>query len=165
MFFVKSTDGEELCVKFVREYSKEAHLECFSMGFAPALKGFEPIPGGWYMVTMDVVSADYERFDTTFSTARPTELHDAIKDKLVALHQAGFVHGDVRDTNVMVKKGASVGFMLLDFDWAGEIGSVRYPMNVTTGPHLKRPDGAYDGEIIRADHDIEMLSIMFDENN
>jgi hypothetical protein len=51
--------------------------------------------------------------------------------------------------------------MLFDFDWAGEIGNVRYPINVNRGPQLERPDGAYDGALIMAEHDIEMLNLMF----
>jgi tRNA A-37 threonylcarbamoyl transferase component Bud32 len=39
----------------------------------------------------------------------------------VALHQAGYVQGDIRDANIMVRKDGSLGFMLIDFDWAGEI--------------------------------------------
>jgi len=88
-------------------------------------------------------------------------LYEPIKEKVVALHQQGYVHGDLRDTNLMVRKNGAPEMMLFDFDWAGEIGKVRYPINVNRGPHLKRPDGAYDGELITAEHDMEMLDIMF----
>jgi hypothetical protein len=68
------------------------------------------------------------------------------------------VHGDVRDANVMVKKDRS-GWKLVDFDWSGKIGQVRYPMNVNH--ELRRPEGANDGNLILADHDIEMLDYLF----
>jgi hypothetical protein len=51
--------------------------------------------------------------------------------------------------------------MLFDFDWVGEIEKVRYPINVNRGCHLKQPDRAYDGKLITAEHDMEMLDIMF----
>jgi hypothetical protein len=70
------------------------------------------------------------------------------------------VHGDIRDTNVMVRKDGEMGFMLVDFDWAGEIGVVRYPMNVNRAENLWRPDGASDGNVITAHHDIQMLEKM-----
>jgi serine/threonine protein kinase len=126
------------------------------MGFAPALKGFETIPGGWYMVVMDAMS------DFCLFWERPSAtLYEPLKEKVVALHQRGYVHGDLRDTNLMVRKNGKPGLVLIDFDWAGEIGKVRYPMNVNRGPDLKRPDGVYDGELITAEHDIDMLNIMF----
>jgi RIO-like serine/threonine protein kinase len=109
------------------------------------------------MVTMDVVGDGYRCFD---GASRGDRLYEEMREKLAGLHQAGFVHGDVRDTNVMVLQG-SPGFMLVDFDWAGQIGEVQYPMNVNRGPDLVRPDGAYDGELIMADDDMEMLAIMF----
>jgi len=61
----------------------------------------------------------------------------------------------------MVRVDGKPGFFLVDFDWSGEIGVVRYPMYVTRGPLLRRPEGAYDGERITADHDMEMVKYMF----
>ena len=50
--------------------------------------------------------------------------------KETLLHQVGYVYGDLRDTNLMVRKDGQSGFMLVDFDWAGKFGEVCYPMNV-----------------------------------
>src|ERR1700732_1646428 len=47
--------GDDICIKFVRRYSKDAHLKCASLGFAPTLRGFQSIPGEWYMVIMDYI--------------------------------------------------------------------------------------------------------------
>ena len=159
VFFGKTNDNKDICIKFARSYSKEAHIKCAAMGIAPVLRGFDLVPGGWYMVTMDVVGEGYRCFDTASCGAT---LYEEMREKLAAFHQAGFVHGDVRDTNVMVRRDGKPEFMLVDFDWAGKIGEVRYPMNVNRGPDLMRPDGAYDGELILADHDMEMLAIMFE---
>ncbi|KAG1792983.1 uncharacterized protein HD556DRAFT_1527757 [Suillus plorans] len=124
---VKTTDDKTLCIKFVRRYSKEVHQRCASDGFAPALLGFEQLPGGWYMIVMEMITDDYCRLqDITV----PYPHHDALATELQSLHRGGYVHGDVRDTNIMVKKDCSPGFMLVDFDWSGAIGEARYPMNV-----------------------------------
>jgi RIO-like serine/threonine protein kinase len=50
--------------------------------------------------------------------------HDIIR-KLTSLHQENYVHGDIRNTNIMMKKDGNQGFKLVDFDW--------YPMNVYRG--------------------------------
>lgn len=156
VFLAETENGEKVCVKFARQYSMEAHLICASMGFAPALKGFERVAGGWYMIVMDAITDEFSLLDSPSAS-----LYEPIKEKVVALHQRGYVHGDLRDTNLMVRKDGAPEIMLFDFDWAGEIGKVRYPINVNRGPDLQRPDGAYDGELITAEHDIEMLDIMF----
>ncbi len=109
------------------------------------------------MVVMDAIDEDYAELNTQ----PPTPLIvDGIEAKIIELHQQGFVHGDIRDTNVLVRKDGMKGFMLVDFDWAGKIGDVRYPMNVNWGDDLWRPEGARDGKLILPDHDLEMLRHM-----
>lgn len=68
------------------------------------------------------------------------------------------MHGDVRDTNIMLSPDGEI--MLVDFDWAGKAGEIRYPMNVNR-EDIWRPDGAVDGNLILADHDIAMLKKVF----
>ena len=108
------------------------------------------------MIVMDAITDEFSLLDSPTAS-----LYEPIKEKVVALHQRGYVHGDLRDTNLMVRKDGAPEIILFDFDWAGEIGKVRYPINVNRGPDLLRPDGAYDGELITAEHDMEMLDIMF----
>jgi hypothetical protein len=50
--------------------------------------------------------------------------------------------------------------MLVDFDWSGVIGEVRYPMNVNK-TQLWRPERVSDGELIKSDDDIDMLEHIF----
>lgn len=154
----KTADNEVICIKFVRRYSKDVHMFCASKGLAPALKGFQELPGGWHMVVMDMIGNDYCRL----SDFPPPYSHfEDITRKLTLLHQENYVHGDIRDTNIMVKRDGVQGFRLVDFDWSGRIGQVRYPMNVYWGPCLWRPPEAEDGQLIKADHDIEMLNALF----
>jgi hypothetical protein len=86
--------------------------------------------------------------------------------KLVALHQAGYIHGNIHDANLMVWKDGSLGFMLINFDWAGEIGKAQYPINININlkedGSVKHLAGAYDGKLIgKSEHDIEMLHKIF----
>ena len=64
------------------------------------------------------------------------------------LHAGGFVHGDVRDTNILIDRRSlgdtdDVKIHLIDFDWAGPIGITNYPMGVNRVT-IKRPNGAQD---------------------
>jgi len=162
LIFVGKSDGIDVVVKFVTKYSKEAHLHCASRGISPKLRGFEALPGGWFMVVMDCVAKEFVHIDTAKSTLT-SELHDMVLEETARLHQAGYVHGDLRDTNLMVREDGERGFILLDFDWAGKIGEIRYPRNVNTAPELGlwRPTDAYDGELIKAEHDVAMIERLF----
>jgi hypothetical protein len=158
IFFGEADNGDIICIKFVRQYSKEVHLHCASLGFAPALRAFESIPGGWYMVVMDALDKEYVMLS---SISIDRQILDDIRAKVMSIHQAGFVHGDIRDANLMVKRKQGGPFMLIYFDWAGKIEEVRYPIDTDRGDGLWRPDGASDGNFITVDHDIQMLEYLF----
>jgi len=79
------------------------------------------------MVVMKMIGKDYCRL---MVFVPPYSHYDDIIGKLTSLHQENYVHGDVRNMNIMVKKDGSQGFKLVDFDWSGRIGDVRYLMNV-----------------------------------
>ncbi|KAG1868935.1 hypothetical protein DFJ58DRAFT_653645, partial [Suillus subalutaceus] len=83
--------------------------------------------GRWYMIVMEMITDDYCCLG---ESPVPYPHHDALATGLRSLHQESYVHGDIRNTNVMVKKDHSPGFKLVDFDWSGIIGETRYPMNV-----------------------------------
>jgi tRNA A-37 threonylcarbamoyl transferase component Bud32 len=85
------------------------------MGFAPALKGFERVAGGWYMIVMDAITDEFGHVDKLSAS-----LYKPIQEKVVALHQQGYVHGDLCNTNLMVRKNSAPEMMLFDFDWAAQ---------------------------------------------
>jgi len=45
LFAAQTADKEKICIKFVHRYSKDVHRRCASEHFAPALYGFEILPG------------------------------------------------------------------------------------------------------------------------
>ena len=90
-----------------------------------------------------------------------SKLYNAMKKSLEKLHQAGFVHGDIRGANVMVENKSESEFMFLDFDWSGKINEVEYPPNVNMAPEMKRPPDVGGGRLIRAEHDMYMLRVLF----
>lgn len=152
---------EDIFIKFVRRYSKDAHETCARLGFAPTLRAFATIPGGWHMVIMDYLGDAYEELNDVwfkFNAEVRRKITEEVREKVESLHRAGFVHGDLLGTNIMVKKNGEEGIFLIDFDWAGKISEARYPMNVNRTIH--RPPGAVDGELIETEHDIYMVDFL-----
>ncbi len=80
------------------------------------------------------------------------------------LHQEGFVHGDIRESNIFIDVESltsdDVTIHLIDFDWAGPIGEVKYPVDVNKIT-VRRPDGVEGGGLITERHDIDMTSFLF----
>jgi tRNA A-37 threonylcarbamoyl transferase component Bud32 len=124
----------EVCIKFVKRYSADTHKFCASEGFAPHVIGFIDLGGGWKMVVMERIDESFEMVrDMTWTVelGELVKLYDSVKEKLIGLHQRGYVHGDVRGVNVMARKeNGGYSVRLLDFDCAGKIGEVRYPRDV-----------------------------------
>ncbi|KAG1849261.1 hypothetical protein DFJ58DRAFT_746628 [Suillus subalutaceus] len=161
--------GSKICIKFVRHYSPEAHEFCASKGHAPKLIAYNPLPGGWNMVIMDALDIDNDCFSQRPGSYRLLSeiavldrqpLKEAITSLIRELHDYndGYVHGDLRDANIVV--GDNNHFMLLDFDWAGPMQKTHYPMHVNR-KDIRRSDGAWDGEKMVAEHDLDMLNYIF----
>ena len=143
-------NGDDICIKFVREYSPDVHAFCASKGSAPVLHGFEKLPGGWYM--MDKIPSGYVNLGDfpKFIDGTWRALADDIRHHVHELHCANFIHGDLCDTNIMVKHtDDGFLFLLVDFDWSGVHGVVKYPMNIST-PSIWQPEGVCDGKLITA---------------
>ncbi|KAF8131371.1 hypothetical protein EV363DRAFT_1165249, partial [Boletus edulis] len=156
-FATEESSKDKICVKFVQSYSKEAH-ECFcKLGHAPTLRGFQKLAGGgWIMVVFDALI----EFETLHEHMKKQPLSDTvfrdIARTLDRFHSSGFVHGDIRDVNIMVSKSGPMKFMFVDFDWSGKINEARYPSCVNR-QSIVRPEGALRGKYITQRHDILML--------
>ena len=164
-------------------YGKEVHEGWADAGLAPKLLAFEQLPGGWFMVIMQQLGAGWQLLS---SLATGESKKEARRAALCALQQAHTlevfgpscprsVHGDARDTNVMVATTSSVAagdslgsqpgasssnkfsVRFVDFDWAGQDGVDRYPLLMST--YIPWPEGAGDQLLMRQCHDVALLSI------
>ena len=175
LFFDHMVDGTKICIKFVTRYCEEGHEFLAAKGFAPKLHAVERLPGGLHMVVMDDVSDEYISlfnliqdnpalgFLSEAYLDTRNFLWDNIRQCLVEFHQAGFVHGDIRDTNILVKTGGFHDgcFLVVDYDSCGKIKQTRYPFNLNTRT-VQRPKGAIGGAVIEVEHDLEMLDHIWD---
>lgn len=112
------------------------------------------------MIVMDDLDSTYKLVSDFYSVS--SAVSDALRDAVNLLHTANFVHGDIRDVNLMFsREKGTAKVMILDFDWAGVEGQVRYPTNVNTFS-VERPAGVSDGELISKQHDLDMLDQIID---
>lgn len=109
------------------------------------------------MVVMGWLDSDkWCRLDEIKITRKHVE---SLMSNISKLHQSGYGHGDLRVTNIFVSKSDPERHMIVDFDWAGTLGVVHYPMNVNRA-EIWRPDGVIDEDLIQAQHDLSMLEQM-----
>jgi serine/threonine protein kinase len=162
IFFGTIDDGDTevpICIKFVQGYSPDAHIHCAQAGVSPRLRGFEQLPGGWYMAVMDRLVAYDVLADLPIGEHIPRSVFDSIGEHLRTLHERKLVHGDIRDTNILLRRDDRTRYMIIDFDWAGVEDVVRYPAYVNYRD-IERPHDARDGLPIKAAHDDAMLGFL-----
>ncbi|KAJ2915554.1 hypothetical protein MD484_g4881, partial [Candolleomyces efflorescens] len=160
-FLATTSTGQRVVVKFVERYGAEAHKVLSALNRAPALFYHGPIyptdslaSTGCLprkMVVMQYIEGE------TCEDGVSDEVRVALKESVGYLHARGLVHGDIRTPNVIVERGeGSEGgrTRMLDFDWAGREGEVRYPLRLSPGIWT---GGVGDYKLILGVHDVEML--------
>lgn len=155
----------KFCVKFVHgDYGEDAHRFSASKGFAPALIAVNDLNAArWRMVVMELLKAEYAPlYDVctvlNSSDASSVPLKKALLKHIKEMHSAGYVHGDLRSTNVMVRSDGPLDghFKLIDFDWSGLVGQVHYPEDLNTITVARPPEVVPGGKILE-DHDKKMI--------
>jgi hypothetical protein len=125
LYLAKAYDEKTILVKFVRHYCLELHDICASSGHAPTLLAYERLPGGWHGVAMEYV-ADAVPITQHRHISKHFENWKTVLQELVAMfHNRDFVHGDLRDANII--SGDDGRVQIVDFDWGGRVGEVSYP--------------------------------------
>lgn len=96
-------------------YPKEAHvlLANNKTQYAPKLYGCQMFKPWFQVVVMEwIQDAEY------FSMKTHNALGKALRNAVSILHDENWVHGDIRDANVLVKEDK---VYLIDFEWAGNV--------------------------------------------
>ena len=76
-------------------------------------------------------------------------------------HARGFVHGDLRDCNMMcINEGGAWGVLLVDFDWAGTTGEARHSVGWNKEAAC-RPAGVCGRQIIQTEDDNAKVNFLF----
>jgi thiamine kinase-like enzyme len=125
---------EECLVKYTWRYSEAAHNYLASHGSAPRIRRCVRISADWTAVIMD--KSTYKvLYGLRLSDVEQEKVRRKVRSVVQTLHQGGFVHGDIRDTNILIDLGSlaseDVAIHLIDFDWAGRMGEAKYPIEST----------------------------------
>ena len=151
----------QVLVKLVpRPYSQDVHKHMADNGLAPELYGYaemEGAPTAYIMEYLDPSVWQTLHEFLKYNAVDRTQLQEAVDGIIEKLESKNYVHGDLRSNNIMIRtdvKEKSVDLRVIDFDWAGEAGQVRYPAE-------RNRDIWWPGEAggpIEQDHDSKMVN-------
>ncbi|RHZ84276.1 hypothetical protein Glove_84g161 [Diversispora epigaea] len=165
-----SSVPEFLIVKFVTRYGLEMHQICANKGIAPKIYGYEKINCDWNMVIMEYLS-DYKSLGQIPNPLEPSEpplkmdqkmrLQEKINDVVKEMHSEGFVHGDLREDNILYKKEekksgeVNIHVKIIGFVLGGKENATNYPSYLD--PNLSWPFGVGINKPIKKIHDEKLL--------
>lgn len=151
------TPSEPLIIKFTQRYCEVAHRQAYDLGIAPELLSVQFIHG-WYVIVMADVSSSYVPANEVDITE---DLQGSIKAAVLTLHDLGFVHGDLRSPNILVRRNSAVEgstILLMDFDWPGVEGETLYPRRMNKD--IPWAEGVEVTRPITKAHDMYMLRLL-----
>ncbi|PRP78485.1 hypothetical protein PROFUN_13560 [Planoprotostelium fungivorum] len=147
---------EDVVVKVTCAYNTEAHMSCTP--FSPQIRAVIKQLFGWTYVIMDYVAG-------VTPTEVPEEKRAVVKESvnkaINGMHERGFVHGDLRLCNILVRQQDCFVY-IIDFDYSGKEGEAKYPYFLNT-KDIRWPDGVASGKVITQQHDKDMISKIFSE--
>lgn len=145
--------GAHILVKFTRTYCSATHRVCEALtpSAAPRLYAETVMPGGWICVVMEFI-ADARHFVAKQGGPAAVDLTRAVS----ALHESDFVHGDLREQNILVRDDR---VFILDFDWSGTVGQLTYP------PFMNHVDVTWADDAgylmpLKKSHDTHFMNMM-----
>ncbi|KAH9952926.1 hypothetical protein BGW80DRAFT_1469121 [Lactifluus volemus] len=103
LIFTASAYTDQFIVKFTRarRYSESLHRYLADLGLAPRLRQLVSLPGGWSAVVMD--ESKYEPLSgMVLSAEQQDKVQHRLSEVVNKLHEAGLVHGDIHDTNLLI---------------------------------------------------------------
>ncbi|KZO90904.1 hypothetical protein CALVIDRAFT_373195 [Calocera viscosa TUFC12733] len=155
--FSATVDGQDCVVKFPFTYCVEAHRLLADKQLAPKLIACQLVePGRYYCVVMEHLPGQtLDEIDGPY----PQQVVDGLHKVLDTLKEHGFVHGDLRTPNIMYASETGQ-LKVLDFDWAGRDGEVRYPLMMNCDAGISWHPNATPGALILREHDQHLVQLL-----
>ncbi|KAN0093333.1 hypothetical protein V8E55_004117 [Tylopilus felleus] len=150
-----STGSGDLVIKLTRSYAPELHSFCAGHHYAPKLYACEKLAGGIFAVAMEYITG--EPLTCPAPAHLRNKLIDDLENMVKTMHDKDYVHGDLRPPNFLCVED---GIKVLDFDWGGKVGEVRYP-HTRLHPQLRTGRDMSRLEITKED-DIRVLKVTLD---
>ncbi|KAI0694096.1 hypothetical protein C8T65DRAFT_58508 [Cerioporus squamosus] len=160
-------------VKFAESYGADAHRLLEKAGYAPKLiycgKPYAATFPRFSDVDMVVIEAlPDEGLVERGSAAEPprAEVCRKVRNAVRLLHQHHYVHGNITWQTVYSNEaGNGVDVRLLNFDYAGKEGEVRYSVYLPQTPeHVGLPAGVAPLKLVTKEQDEYFLDAMFPNN-
>ena len=141
-------------VKFTHAYSRKGH-ELLARADTPLA------PKPWFRDWVESVGSHVVVMDLVDVCDRPLSDADRapLRRAIDLLHKHELVFGDLRAPNILTTPDGRV--LLVEFDWCGKVGEMRYPIGIDMGEEMAWHKGVEPGCLIEKEHDEHLLDKLF----
>ena len=164
-------EDRKYILKLSKSYGLDAHLHLASLNLAPKIVGYEKKYGNYHLILMEYMDPtewkmllNYQS-DVSNNILSTNIIFDSLKKALDDFHLSGFVHGDFRNSNILMKvsDANNYEFKFIDFDISGKVDS-RYPNLIFKNPEINWPTNNFQSDSKRKiGHDLYMFNAMKSE--
>ena len=179
--FIVSTDHfgspAEFVLKLTADYCIETHFYLASRNLAPKILGYEKLYGNHHIILMEYMDPSQWKMLNDYSsqfhssTLSKEKVMESLEMVMCDFHEAGFVHGDFRSCNILMKVNLALDskdvdveefeFKFIDFDASGRIDT-RYPDLVFKNQGIPWPTNNFGSDSKRnIEHDLHMLRVLY----
>ena len=148
---------DSVVVKFASSYCKEAHRLLAKKSLAPDLWFCDWVQDvGMHIVVMDYVEGSSPEMPCT-----DKDFVDSLREAVRTLHASEFVHGDLREPNILVSEDGRI--KIIDFDWCEKVEIARYPPNINLDGNIGWHSTVERGGMVEKQHDETMFFLLTGE--
>ena len=169
--YIVTCEDRKYILKLSKSYGLDAHLHLASLNLAPKIVGYEKKYGNYHLILMEYMDPtewkmllNYQS-DVSNNILSTNIIFDSLKKALDDFHLSGFVHGDFRNSNILMKvsDANNYEFKFIDFDISGKVDS-RYPNLIFKNPEINWPTNNFQSDSKRKiGHDLYMFNAMKSE--
>ena len=138
MVFEGKLNSTTVMVKICKgKYGEAVHRAMAAKDHSPRLIDCLKVTDDTFLVVME--KFDSEMLDVYWESVLVCEkkskkrtIEQQLRNILSFMHRQGYVHGDLRDPNILVSGKSEIKLKIVDFNWAGKVGEVKYPSDLNT---------------------------------
>ena len=153
---ITNDENKEVIIKFVKQYSSEAHQFMHDKEYAPELifhaEKIEGTCTQYTAIVMEYIPDARSLDELLLEEDEQYRISTCCIEALKVMHEDGYCHGKISSKSIFGKfQDGRIKILIVNYEWAGRQGEARYPLSADI------PEGVQPGDLITQEHNEKQL--------